>query len=187
LKRIRNNQRGDTLVEVAIAAAILSGVVASVFVTTNVAYRLEVSSRQHTESTILLQQQLEMIQNVRDQYIRSTPRDSPGAGWLAFRTSIFGSSTPSCSTSRANITMRDNKNDTNHTDTWTLGAGSKSLVGANADYTIVVEACYPAAGVYDKIRFTAKSNWEGPGSVPQYNDAVVELVDIGDIEGRAGL
>ena len=183
------NERGDTSVEVTIAMAILSGVIASVYLTANISFRLAVGSRQHGESTLLLQQQLELLQGIRDQDIAATPVGVVAGGWNTFRTSIFGGVTPICGVgalSSVPISLSDIKDDALNTDAWTINSGSNVVSTSNTDYTITISACYPTV-LTDKIRFTAQSDWSGPGGLAQTNNAVLELVDVGDIKEKSGL
>lgn len=64
-QRLRQ-EKGDTLVEVSIALAILSLVLASSFATASAAFRLGQSARERTQAINYLQQQAEALHNYRD-------------------------------------------------------------------------------------------------------------------------
>jgi len=68
LKLRKLNQRGDTLVEVMIAVAVLSAILASSYTLSSYAARLGRSSKEHTQAVAYAQQQAEIIQSyaIRD-------------------------------------------------------------------------------------------------------------------------
>jgi Tfp pilus assembly protein PilV len=191
--RRERRERGDTIVEVAIALAILSATVVAVSTTSNIAFRLAVSTRQHAESTILLQQQFELLQSIRDQDVVASPVAAPDAGWDVFRGSIFAVATPDCApvTQTISVTEGASRDIVAKTIYWSIQSGAETITTVNTDYSIQIAACYPdvIGGVPDtsKIRFTATSNWSGPGGSPQKNNAVLELVNTGNIKQADGI
>ena len=78
-------QRGDTLIEVTLALAILASVIASTTALAASAFRLGQNARQRTEAASLMQQASEMLRNQRDSAISQGP-----AGWGTFLNSQFG-------------------------------------------------------------------------------------------------
>ena len=164
----------------AIAAAILSGILAAVYSTSAVAFRLAISSRQHSEATVSVQEQFEQLQAMRDGYI---PQGA--TGWNTFRAGIFGStiSTPRCTdVVPYTVHLTSTKNNLAHTVTWSVQSGNGTVATDQATYTIAVDACYIDSSTTDRIKFTARTDWEGPGGAMQHNDAIFELTNVNDIK-----
>lgn len=66
-------QRGDTLVEVAMAGAILAVVIATAFNIANLSYRVGVQARERTVVGGILQQQAEQLRSYRDNLVTDFP------------------------------------------------------------------------------------------------------------------
>lgn len=69
----RRGQAGDTLVEVVMAVAIISGTLVSAYAVANNSYRLGVQSRERIEAANLAQQQAELLRTYRDVKIAANP------------------------------------------------------------------------------------------------------------------
>ncbi len=88
LRRLFNDQHGDTLIEVTMALSILAVVLTSGFLTANRAYILGQNARERTEIINLAQAQAEQLKNFRDihtwnGFIGAIPSGSTGFHMLA--------------------------------------------------------------------------------------------------------
>lgn len=86
-------ERGDTLVEVAIAFTILGAMIAISFGVSNRAVQLGREARLRVQAAQLQQYQAEAIRSYRDSYFRSNPdscKDNPDTCFADFRTTSFG-------------------------------------------------------------------------------------------------
>lgn len=181
--RLILSERGDTIVEVAIALAILSGIIVGVFAAAIGSYRLSISSRQHSEGTILIQQQFEQLEGLRNSYF---PQGNPG--WDTFRGQVFGNTIthPTCGVAATSIHLENlSRNDATHSDSWSIQTGSGTKSTSNADFTLNVNACYMAAIDTERIRFDATADWTGPGGSIQHAEATYVLADVNDIRQQS--
>lgn len=66
LKRLKRDQRGDTIVEVLISIAVISLILGGAYITTNNSLRAERSSQEHTDAVKLVESQIEAMKNLAD-------------------------------------------------------------------------------------------------------------------------
>ncbi|HJP95756.1 MAG TPA: prepilin-type N-terminal cleavage/methylation domain-containing protein [Candidatus Saccharimonadales bacterium] len=65
-KRLRSNQRGDTIVEVLISIAVISMILGGAYVTTNNSLRAERGAQERTDASKLVESQIEALKNLAD-------------------------------------------------------------------------------------------------------------------------
>ncbi len=172
-------ERGDTIVEVAFAFAIISFVIIASFASSSAAMRLGLSARQRNEATNLTQQQFEVLQGMRDSYLLQ----GTSPGWDTYRATIFGDTNthPICgSTTPVTIHLTDTKSG-NHTDSWTVASGVGLYATEIANYNLGINACYVDNFANDRIRFDVNVNWVSTGGTAQNSSASLEITNVNDI------
>jgi type II secretory pathway pseudopilin PulG len=197
------SQRGDTLVEVTIAFAIVSTVISSSAILASTAVKLGNDARQRTEAAAIEQQVGELLRNDRDASI-----GQGSDNWTtAFENPLRGSQPlfPVCGGTPINVTIAPAPASAfSKGNTWTpVGSNVNSYpisfpatstlyytVQTNQwSYDTWVDACtldnVPSANP-QTLRFTVQIRWKSPSSgITQQSSLDTELVDIGNITGAA--
>ncbi|MBW3538218.1 prepilin-type N-terminal cleavage/methylation domain-containing protein [Candidatus Parcubacteria bacterium] len=161
-------QRGDTLIEVVMALAILSSVLLASFNVATAAFRQGRSAQERTQAVNLIQEQAEGLRNIRD--TRS---------WGMFRGAVFGAGTFHMSDAggswQVNSGMLNN-------GIYRISVHANGSVGATTGITAV------EAG--EKIRFDIAAEWDNAGVGPPNRTVIstylVNLDGMGPRDCSAG-
>jgi len=171
---VRRRQRGDTLVEVVMALAIISTVITSTTILGAASIRLGASSRQRIDAASIMQQEAEMIRNIRDGDIQSEAPGKVGTGWTNFLSTIGGGvpvSFPLCSTNTPIYWTPPIPSVITNGNSWATAVGNPNhypdpnfLTVTNPQqgkYDTWVEVCSPtaASNTPDDLRFTIQTRW----------------------------
>jgi type II secretory pathway pseudopilin PulG len=182
---MRHHQRGDTLVEVTIAIAIISSVIGSIIYISGAAFRLGETARQRTEAASLLQQEAELIRNERDNDIVTLT----SSGWTTFLHKVFlGASVgPACAAGGGTGDIYTFAPAATFVsgNVWSPSGASYSVQTSQSTYTITSTACSlgtaPGGGSTNDIRFAIHITWTGADGQQQQGDLDTDLVDISGI------
>lgn len=66
IQRLKQNQRGDTIVEVLISIAVISLILGGAYITTNNSLRAERGAQERTDASKLVESQIESLKNLAD-------------------------------------------------------------------------------------------------------------------------
>ena len=184
----RRHERGDTLVEVTIALAIISSVIAATASLSSAGFRLGQTARQRTEAASIMQQEAELLRNQRDADLTN------GGGWAAFTASILGGVVaPTCGNSPANLTLpyaiptigNGNTSVKASTDLYGSPIPPLTVTTSQGFYATWLEVC-AIGGSTDDLRFTVQIRWlAAANSATQQSSLDTELANVGDIQPLA--
>jgi Tfp pilus assembly protein PilV len=176
----RYSQRGDTLVEVTIAIAIISAVIASTANLANYTFRVGATARQRTEAASILEQEAELIRNQRDTAI-------VGPGWASFRYDVFNTPfAPACPSVATTYTL--SAAPIAGGNTWVSSKTGYTITTSQSVYTMSTTACSLGTGSdggTDDIDFTINLKWTAEDGETETAALEIELVDTSDINQQA--
>jgi type II secretory pathway pseudopilin PulG len=177
MKRFRDKQRGDTIIEVLFATAALSLVIVISFIIMN---RGVASAQIAVENTFVRQgidAQAEGLRYLRDAYLKTEhPSGSVKTQWENILTRINSSATSfgTCSVAAAQA-----KNafyiDTTNATVKNFSAPARTFAGAELGEGLWIEAVQPAipAGQPKYIDFHIRACWESPASGPNITTGTI--------------
>jgi prepilin-type N-terminal cleavage/methylation domain-containing protein len=154
LHRTRHAERGDTLVEVSIALAILAMVLVSAYNLANLSFRQGQAAKERTQAADFIQEQAEALRNYRDshpwaQFLSDT---APGAP-ATFHMSQSGS-------------------------TWTVASGGVTppINGQPSLYTLTISRTTVVAN--EKYQFDISADWPSNlGGPPNHTQITTYLIN----------
>lgn len=170
---LRQNQRGDTLVEVLLATVIIAVVLSGAYALTNRATRLNQSAIERTTVSNIMSEQIEQIRGIRTSGYGM-------AAWKEIETNKVRTTQPRFSTTDCSptpgsqpfyVSRNKSLNDYNNAAmivTYTTG----NDMDPNDLFDVWIEAYYPAA-TSDYIDFHVRACWEGIGEAPLLRSGLV--------------
>jgi prepilin-type N-terminal cleavage/methylation domain-containing protein len=196
-------QRGDTLVEVTIAMAILASVITATVALGTSAFRLSTSARQRIDATTLMQQEGELIRNSRDHNVLY--EGNVGTGWTKFISDILTADPAHpaqyslCNSGATPVYMIVQPTTSfSNGNTWTTGDASNPNHYPTTNYLTVknpqqgaydtwIEVCSPTAASAspEDLRFTIQMRWfdrTNKNTRQQQGNLDTVLTDISNIQ-----
>ena len=167
---IPRSQRGETLIEITLALAILSMILLATFKLVSSGFALNELAKQRTQVSNLLQEQAEALRNYRDNTVKDT------TSWNTFSASTTTPAVPA-------FTMQP----TGPVGAWAIAGPTytPSINGLPTIFTItivgvVAPPVLPALPDTDHLRFTITATWPGGNS----SDVVTDLVRLDDFHPK---
>jgi prepilin-type N-terminal cleavage/methylation domain-containing protein len=172
------NQRGDTLVEVSIALAILAGLLVATFTVATTAYRLGIGGRERTQALNVAQRQAELLRSYRD---ASMPGHGGTQGWNGFISNTVGKRA-ACGAEDANsFSMSGLDASTGTVDTVACKvAVTADGLGNGVEYRSWITVVNPAQ--LGKMSFIIHVKWDGQSGEGQTTSTYLTLADISNIQ-----
>ncbi len=169
-------QRGDTIVEVVIALAILASILVSTFSLIVRAYALGRAANERTQIVNLVQQQSERLRNMRDQLAAGA---YPGVSWNGYNGAFKNQ--------LRNITSTFDPNHKFHVD---VSGGSMVLVDgpdtpsgvAAGTAQVYVRVLDPSVNSKEEIMYTVEATWKDSYDPNPKASLVSFLVDIDGLQ-----
>ncbi len=175
---LNRNQSGDTLVEVAIAMAILGAVIATAYAVSNKAVQMGLTAKERVQAAQLQQYQAEALRSFRDNAL-----NDGATTWDQFRTTSFGvldahiappADADACNTpafSAARFYLRIN----NSSHKWIAPNSSRGAIKTGVFTECVIAST--AAGDLSRVRFDIFITWPGIGSSPDNRSVITTYLE----------